>query len=167
MKIFSIKKTNKGYALLETLFYIALFAIISIAVIDSLITMTKAYKETVIQADLMQGGNVMERISREIRQASDINFINTNDLTLDTKDSTGDEKTVEFSLSGSDIRFLENNIFTANLNTSNIIVTDIIFTQIDTTKGKAVKVFLTVKSNRDSQSRTEDFYDTVVLRGNY
>ncbi len=156
-----------GYALLETVFYIILFAILSIAVIDAMITMSRSFKETAIQAELMQGGNVMERISREVRQAYSINSISSNDLKLNTTDSAGTNKTIEFSLSGSDIRLLDNNVFTGNLNTPNIAVTNLVFTQINTVKGFAVKIFLTISSNHDSQNRNEDFYDTVVLRGSY
>lgn len=162
-----IKNWNGGYALLETIFYILLFAILSIAVINAMITMTKSFKETAIQAELMQGGNIMERMSREVRQAYAVNLISANDLKLNSTDSTGTNKTVEFSLSGSDIRLLDNDVFTANLNTQNLTVTGLTFTQITTTKGIAVKIFLTIKSNHDSQNRTEDFYDTVVLRGSY
>ncbi|OIO29940.1 hypothetical protein COX93_00325 [Candidatus Nomurabacteria bacterium CG_4_10_14_0_2_um_filter_30_12] len=169
MKIVKLKIKNwkGGYVLLETVFYILLFAILSIAVIDSLITMTKAFKETMIQSELMQGGNVMERISREVRQAYGINLITANSLKINTKDSDGVNKTVEFLLSGADIRLLENDVFTGNLNTSNVTITDINFTQINTLKGTAVKIFLTVKSNYDLQNRNETFYDTVVLRGDY
>lgn len=162
-----IKNLGGGYALLETIFYILLFAILSIAVINAMITMTKSFKETTIQAGLMQGGNIMERISREIRQAYGINLISTSNLKLNTKDSVGVNKTIEFSLTGSNIRLLDNDVFTANLNISNITVTGLIFTQIATTKGAAVKILLTIKSNYDSQNRNESFYNTVVLRGDY
>jgi len=147
----NIGKNNKGYAILETIFYIALFAILSISVIDAMIIMTKAFKEVTIQTELMRNGNIMERISREIRQAHNINSINTTSLKLDTTDDVGADRTVEFSLSGSDIRFSENDVFM----------------QINTAKGMAVKVILTVKSNRDSLNRNESFYNTIVLRGSY
>ncbi|KKP85872.1 hypothetical protein A3B84_01135 [Candidatus Nomurabacteria bacterium RIFCSPHIGHO2_02_FULL_35_13] len=163
----NIGKNNKGYAILETIFYIALFAILSISVIDAMIIMTKAFKEVTIQTELMRNGNIMERISREIRQAHNINSINTTSLKLDTTDDVGADRTVEFSLSGSDIRFSENDVFTGNLNTPNTTVVDIAFMQINTAKGMAVKVILTVKSNRDSLNRNESFYNTIVLRGSY
>lgn len=167
-KIHSTKfQRSKGYALLETIFYIALFAILSIAVIDAIINMARAFKETTIQSELMQGGNIMERISREIRQAYGINSISASSLKLNSTDDLGANKTVEFSLSGSDIRFLEDDVFTGNLNSQNIIVTGLIFTQINTTKGTAVKISLIVRSNYDILNRDQDFYNTVVLRGSY
>ena len=162
-----IKNWRGGYAILETVFYIALFVILTVAVVDALLLMTRSFKETSVYAELMQGGDVMEKISREIRQAYGINSITSTSLKLNTKDSAGVNKTVEFSLSGSNIRFLENDSFIGNLNTQNISVSNIIFTQINTAKGVAVKVFLTVRSLHDSLNRDQDFYNTIVLRGSY
>jgi hypothetical protein len=161
------KKINKGYALLETIFYISFFAVLSITVINAMIVMTKSFKETIIQAELMQGGKIMERMSREIRQAYGINSISINNLKLNTTDNNDVNKTVEFSFSSPNIGFLENDVVTGNLNTQNITVTGLTFTQIDTAKGAAVKIFLTVESNHDSLNRTENFYDTIVLRDGY
>lgn len=141
--------------------------------------MTKAFKETAIQRELMQGGNIMERISREVRQSYGISLINTNSLKLYTKNpiSTYEEgrlydpditdKTIEFSLSGTDLEFLRNGGFMGNLNTTNISVEDVVFTEISTSRGKAVKIFLRIKSLHDLSARSQDFYNTVVLRSEY
>lgn len=161
------QKRNSGYVLIETLFYIALFSILSLAVIGAMITMTKAFKETTIKAELMKGSNIMETISREVRQADSINSISANSLKLNTKDDAGVDKTVEFLLSGSNIQLLENDILIGNLNTPNILVDALSFTEITTAKSKAVKIFLTIRSSHDSQNRAEDFYDTINLRGSY
>ena len=163
----NIKKINKGYVLLETIFYISFFAILSITVINAMITITKSFKETVIQAELMQGGNIMERMSREIKQAYGVNTIGINNLKLNTTDDNDVNKTVEFLFSSPNVSFLENDIVMGNLNTQNITVMGLTFTQIDTPKGIAIKIFLTVKSNHDSLNRNQDFYNTVVLRDIY
>lgn len=160
-------KNQKGYTLVETLFYIALFIILSTAVINALITMTQAFKETTINAEFVQSSSIMERMSREIRQANGINYLNAGDLKLNTKDEAGPDKIIEFLLSGSNIQLLENSVLVGNLNTPNIEVVNVIFTELNTSKGKAVKIFLTVKSKRSPVARTADFYDTVVLRGDY
>ena len=160
-------RVARGYALVELLFYIILFSILSLLVIDSIITMARAFKETTIQTELAESSAVMERISREIRGAYDINTIATSDLKLNTKDDAGVNKTVEFLLSGSDVQLLENSVLTGNLNTPNLTISDLIFTQVTTTAGKAIKVSFIVRSNNDVQSRPVDFYNTVVLRGSY
>src|ERR1035437_5117347 len=108
---------KNGYAILELLFYIALFVIISIVVISSMITMARSFREVAIQMELTQGVAIAEFISREIRSANDITTINANDLVLKTKDSGGSNETVEFLFSGSDLEFLTNGVLTGNLNT--------------------------------------------------
>lgn len=165
----SIKTNRKknGYAILELLFYVAFFSILSLVIINAMIIMSKSFKETSIQGELSQSANIMERISREIRQAHEINSISSDDLKLDTTDSAGAEKMVEFALLGGNVEFFEKNILVGNLNSSSITVTDVVFTEIITEEGKAVKILLTVKSKNDSSDRTVDFYDTVVLRGSY
>ena len=162
-----IKKSNSGYALLETLFYIALLAIFSIAIVNAIIVMTRSFKEVAIQSELMQGGAIMERMTREIKQAKSISIIGANDLKLNTEDSAGAAKTVEFLLSGANIQLLENDALSGNLNTSNLAVSNLTFTQIITLNGEAVKVSLTLSSSHDALSRAYDFYDTIALRGSY
>lgn len=161
------QKQKSGYAVLELLFYIALFAVLSLVVIDAMVAMARSFRETAIQSELTQGGFIMERITREIRASYGINSISVNDLKLNTKDDAGTNKTVEFLLSGSNVRLLENDIVTGNLNTPQIIATGLDFSEITTTNGKAVKIILTLQSLNDKSNRIINFYDTVVLRGSY
>lgn len=161
------KNKRRGYAVLELLFYISLFIVVSLVVINSLVTMTKSFRETTVQGQLVQSGGIMERISREVKAASNINTINATDLKLDTTDGSGNSKTVEFLLSGSNVQYLENNVLTGNLNPPNITVSGLSFTQITTTEGKAVKIFFTVSAGSGDYTRYADFYDTIVLRGSY
>jgi len=166
-KGFRLRGQESGYTVLELLFYVSFFATFSILVVSSLITMTQSFKETSIQRELVQSGGIMERISREIRQAYDIGSVSASDLNLNTTDGAGANKTVQFLLVGTNIQLLENSVLTGDLNAANIVVTGLTFTQITTAKGKAVKILLTVRSSNDPQNRTVDFYDTIVLRGDY
>ena len=167
----SIRQKNKkksGYALLELLFYVVFFATFSLIVINAMIVMTKSFRETSIQGELAQSGAILERISREIKQAYGIDPASTaDDLKLNTKNDAGANKTVEFLLSGSNLQLLENSVLIGNLNAPNIIVTGLTFTQITTVKGKAIKIVLSIRSSNDSSARVQYFYDTVVLRGSY
>ena len=160
-------KLNKGFVLLETIFYVVLFGILSVVVINSLITMTQAFQATSISAQLSQGSNIMEKITREIRQSSGINAISASSLTLDTLDDGGQDKTVEFLLVGTNIQLIENGKSSGNLNATNVSILDLNFTQITTQEGIAVKIFLEISSNDDPTSRSEKFYNTAVLRGSY
>lgn len=165
MKIVKLKIENykSGYAILELLFYVAFFAILSLVVINAIITMAKSFRETSIQAELVQSGNIMERISREIKQANSINSISATNLVL----NTGASSTIEFKLIGSDIQFWSAGSNLGNLNSPKIIVTAVTFIEITTAQGKAVKVSVSLRSSNDALARVQDFYDTVVLRGAY
>ena len=169
--IFKKNKTSlsseNGYAVLELLFYITFFSILSLVVINAMLTMARSFKETAIQVELVQSGTIMERMSREIRAANGISSISATDLTLNTKDSVGANKIVEFKFISPDVQFWDTGSNVGNLNAPNIIVTGLVFTQIITAKGKAVKIVLSIVSADDTLGRTYDFYDTVVLRGSY
>ena len=164
-----IKKINSGFSLIEMIFYIALFAVISIVVINSIMTMARSFKEVSIQREITQGGEIMERISREIRQATKINTtVDVNgDLRLDTKNDVGAYKLVEFLLTNSDIHLIENGSYTGNLNSPNIKVVVLTFNQINTAQGQAIQVLLTISSKHDNQHRNYSYQNTIVLRGNY
>ena len=165
--IYLKNKKENGYTIIELLFYISFFVILSLVVINALLIMTRSFKETSVQAELVQSGTILETMSREIRESFSINSINPNDLILNTKDNNGVNETAEFLLSGSNLQFFQNGILVGNLNTPNIIITDLSFTQINTLQSKAVKVVLTLKSNDDPSSRLVNFYDTIVLRNSY
>ncbi|MEK7219453.1 MAG: hypothetical protein AAB687_02135 [Patescibacteria group bacterium] len=162
-----IKLNKNGYAILELLFYITFFSIMVLLVINSMVTMAKSFRETSIYGEFVQSGSIMERIVREIRASNGVVSVSATNLKLSTKDAGGIDKTIEFFLSGTDIQFLENDVLTGNLNTPNIVVTALSFTQITTPKGKAIKITLSLRSTNDKLNRVQDFYDTIVLRGDY
>jgi Tfp pilus assembly protein PilE len=164
---FKRKRNMGGYTLVETIFYIALFAVLSIAIVDALIAMTRSFRETAVQTDLVKSALIMERITREIKQSYGINSISASDLKLNIKDDLGVNKTVRFVLNGQDVAFYDNDTLIGNLNATNIDVTGLAFTEITTTEGKAVRIVLSVTSTRDTASRIETFYGTLALRGDY
>src|SRR3989344_9230344 len=161
------KALSGGYSILELLFYIAFFVTFSLFVINAMIMMTKSFKETSIYVELAQGGVILERIGREIRQADNISSISVNDLILNTTDTNNVSRAVGFRFVSPDIQFWDAGVGWGDLNLPNTVVTGLAFTEITTAKGKAVKVVLSVRSNNDSLARVVDFYDTVVLRGSY
>src|SRR3989338_11636378 len=69
-----------GYAILELLFYVVFFSILSLVVINAMITMARVFRETAVYAELVQSGVIMERIGREIRTSYDISSISSSDL---------------------------------------------------------------------------------------
>jgi len=160
-------KTNSGYFLIEAIFYVALLAVFSVAIINAIIIMTKSFRETAIYTNLAGAGAIMERVTREIKQAQSIATIGPTSLKLNTEDSEGAPKTIQFTLSGSNLELRENDIVIGNLNAADILVDSISFTQITTAAGTAIKITLSVHSSHDLLARAADFYGTAILRGAY
>lgn len=159
-------KNKKGYSVLELIFYISFFAILVLLVINSMLTMSRSFKETAIYADLNQGSFVMERISREVRQADSVSSISNTNLRLNTSYG-GTAKTVEFIISGTDMQFWDDGVLVGNLNSDSINIENVSFTSILTSAGSAVRVVFSLRSDKDASGRVEYFYNTIVLRGDY
>jgi hypothetical protein len=160
-------KKMGGYTALELVFYIAFFAVFSIISINSVIVMTRSFKDMAAYSNIQDAGNILERISREARSSLSITSLSANDLVLATTDSSGNSKSVEFTLSGTNLELRENGTLTGNLNSAAIKVSSLSFTQIDTVKSQAIKVALGVQLTSDTTGQVYNFYDTVVLRGEY
>ena len=161
---------------MELLFYFAFLAILTTVVINALLAMTNAFRETTVITEFTQAGDIMERISREIKQATSISSISTNSLVLNSTDSSGNTETVTFSLSNpsgdSDVQIAVvggNNPVSGNLNTPRIKIPvgGLTFTKITDTKGVGVRVTMSVKATNDPKGRIINFFDTLVLRGSY
>jgi uncharacterized protein involved in exopolysaccharide biosynthesis len=167
MKIKNTKNANGGYSLIEVIFYVSLFALLSVVILDLLITMTGMFMKTMTDKDIIQSSAVIENISRELKQANNFSFA-SNVLTVNTKDVSGNPKTVIYTFSGNNIQKTDSLLGNlGNLNTPNASVTAFSVTTITTTKSKASEINLTVKSNRFLENQTEDFENTVILRGSY
>lgn len=165
------KQLNKGLSIVELIFYVAIFTVLLLVVINSMIVMTKSYQETSINTDLTQSSNIMERLSRQIRNGGSISSITATSLKVAPPDSAfvpPSDANTRFTLSGTNIEVYDGrDTLVGNLNSPNVAVTALSFTQINTAKGTAIKIALTVQSTRYRSVRTESFYDTIVLRGDY
>jgi type II secretory pathway component PulJ len=167
-------KTNhqKGYSLIEMVIYIATFAVFAIVIINSLIIVMGAFNRSRSNRDLLESGNfAFERISREIKLAESIDTGNSTldtspgTLVLDTTDADDDSREVSFVMSDEDLNLYEDGVLVGDLLGDNVSVTNLVFRQISTSAGSAVRIEMTLESLRNNKSH--NFYDTIILRGDY
>lgn len=166
-------RQTRGYSIIEIIVYLALFAVLTIAFVNTLIISMKSFSEIQINRDLISGGTgAFERMTREIKNATSINTgastFNTSPgvLSLNTTDSGGSAKTVLFDVSNNSLRLSENGTVTGNLLNPNINVTNLVFKQITTGAGTAVRIEMTIQ-NTKGLSIKENFYTTAILKGSY
>lgn len=164
------KNRNKGYTLVETLFYVALFALLAITVTNSLIRMGKSFKEVVIYKNVLQNSSIVETLTRDIRQSFGVQGVNTNGNNLIIKIfdiNTNAEKTVEYRLVGNNLAFYQNNTFISNLNHSSVTVKSLSFVRTNTSEGEYVSFSIVLGHGSDSSNRDFNFQNTIVLRDGY
>jgi len=168
----SNKNRKSGYSLVETLVYVAIFSILSVVVVRTIVVMMRSFSETVVIRDFLKTSFIMERVSREIRIAESTDPTSIFDsspgyLKINSTDDSGNPKIVEFQLIGTDLQLKENSVVIGNLNIANIKIISLIFRQISTPQGEAIKIEMSIQNIHDKSARIENFYDTVEMRGGY
>ncbi len=160
-------KEKAGFTLIEVVIYSTILAIISVFVVNSLFLMIKNFNAYRVSRFVnVSTASVMERITRETREAGDIGSTNTFDsnpghLSLDTG--------VEFFVTDNRLIIKEdgNDNF---LTPENLQLISLIFRQVATStnpNSKAIKIEIEIKGEKGSYQKTEKFYDTIILRNSY
>ena len=163
MKLLRSKKNaTAGYSLLELLIYIALFAMISVLLVHSLVVLMRTYASAQGFRKLQNNGElIIERITREVRAAESISG-GTFGSHPGTVTLMNAGNSVAFAVSNGAATITQGGV-TETLSTSEVAVTSMIFRRITTPVGEGVKVELTL-TTVGGVVRAGSFYSTVLLR---
>lgn len=169
---FSPCSARRGFSLVEMIIYIAFFAVLStLAMQATLAAMRSFYTLRLTQNINQSATTALERMSREVRNAHDIDDVQSTfgaspgRLTLNTEDALGANTTIEFSVSNGQVRIKEGGVDKGSLLAKNTTVTNLIFRKITTLNSRAIKIEMTLRDVRGAEAREVKFYDTIVLRG--
>jgi len=158
---------QKGYSLLELVIYIALFTLFSIVIIRSLVTVTQTYATAAAYRRLQNNGElIMERITREARNASSISNgtygTNPGAVTFVGTDTDDVSHTVSFAVVNGAIQVTDNGV-SSNISTTEVSPTSFIVRHITTADGEGVKVELQL-TTANGYIVSAPFYSTIMLR---
>lgn len=162
-------QTQQGYSLIELVIYIALFALISVVIMNALITVMRTYASAQGYRRLQTNGElIMERVVREVRDASALSggsvyTSNPGTLSLSGTDGSGAAHTAVFSVSNGAL-VLNDNGTSANLSTSEVAISNFIVRRITTAGGEGIKIELTLTTT-NGHIVSASFYGTAMLRG--
>ena len=165
---------RRGFTLVEMIIYVAFFAMLSIIAVNGTIVAMKSFYSLRLNQSINESATVaLERMSREIRNAYDIDLTQSTlaptspgRLTLKTKDASGTDTTVEFYVDGaSQLNLKVGGVDNGPLVTKNVTLTNLVFWTITTTNSKAIKIEMTLHDSRAASAKSSKFYDTIVLRG--
>ncbi len=164
-----------GFTLIEAVIYVVAFAIISIALVDVIISINKTYgaiKST--QALETSASDILNGLSRDIRNATSIDSasstfgVSPGSLGLLSKDNFGNVRAVEYYVDSEKmLQVKENGISVGKLTSSSTPVSSLVFTQVQTNNSTAVKIDLSLQTLKDKATITESFHSTYILRGSY
>ena len=161
---------TKGYTLLETVVYVAIFIVVLVAVFDMLIMLSKSFTRVRAYNEVrVSGMNTIERMAREIRTASSRDSSSTaDDLLVHTTDDVGTAKIVELYWDSvtKNMNIIDDGVDKGALNGSSTEITSLVFRNASSTKGDVIKIEMTARSKKIT-SVTANFYDTIVMRGGY
>lgn len=162
--------------MIEIIIYTAILAVIFILVVNSLSVAMKAFNQGRVAVKINNSAETaIERMAREIRFAFDIDASSLfgsspGRLVLNTYDLGSPETptTIEFYLDSGKLMIKEGILDAEQLTSSDLDVTNLIFRQITTPlMSRAVKIEMTIRGSSGNYQKTEDFHDTIILRGSY
>jgi len=173
-----MKKENKnkfkGFSIIEIIIYLAIFTTLSVLVINSFITILSSFNTTNVNRKLLESGSfIMERMSREIRQAKNIDIasstlgVSPGVLQLNSTNSAGAVMVIKFVILNQIFNLYKDGSLVGNLTDNDVRITNLIFKRIITTESEAVKIEMTIEYSNGQITKSEKFYNTIVLRGGY
>jgi Tfp pilus assembly protein PilW len=169
MKYLFLQKYQKGNSLIELMVYLGIFSVLCLVIIKSLVTSMTIYSQSQAYRKVQsQGELVMERITRELRQATSVTSgtYNTSpgSVSLSGKDLSSTPETVVFDVSGGNVQVTVNGATPTPLTGGQVGVSSLIFRSVTTSVGTAIKVEL-ILTTTSGYKITTPFYTTVLLRG--
>ena len=176
--IFNRKKSSgkflTGFALAEMLVYISIMTVISIAMIDVIVVVTRTSKQSYTYNNIKNSAiSGLERVVRDTKSAISIDMgqsvLNSSNgvLFLNSKDSDGNDKTIKFYLNSQTLKVDVNGSYVGPLTLRDTRVLSLIFTPIDTGNSKAIRIKMVIEGGAPGFVKNENFYSSVILRGSY
>lgn len=165
---------KKGFTIVEALIYVVILGLLFALTTQATLTMFQAFSGMQRLRDLTQSGGVSaERIVREIRSATSIDFtdssfgVNPGVLKLNTHDSLGDDAVVEFFVSGGKLHVSEDDVDQGPLVLSHVTVDRLVFFNVTESGVPAIRFELEMTSSRGGRTETRFFSGAAVLRNTY
>ncbi|HWC57511.1 MAG TPA: hypothetical protein VG621_00965 [Candidatus Paceibacterota bacterium] len=163
-------RRHNGYSLIELVVYIALFILLSLVLIQALVSVMRTYATGARYRALEDNGElVMERITRELRNGSTATTstcpTTATTITLASTDASGGTHTTIFGLSGGNVTLATDGGSAQAISTSDVTASTLTFCSFTTAVGTGVRVHLVLATTRGTSTTSAAFSSTILLRG--
>lgn len=163
MKKVFVTLHHKGVSLVEMLIYVALISVIFLLIVQTILSFTSSYRQLAANRALEHTAiNVLERVTREVRNASNVN-VSGNALTT-TQATNGVSTTTRFYLDTGVVKMDVNGSYYGPLSVVSGTVTSLTFTVLSSPGPQAVKIDMTVQGRSGAVTRTKSFHSTIIAK---
>jgi Tfp pilus assembly protein FimT len=158
-------KTN-GFSLIEMLVYIAVLVFMLVIIVAAVFSIARSDRLIRSVRDIENSAVlVMERITREIREADSVSLASS---VLDSHPGKlvlqGESGNTEFYFSSGRIFVKENGVELGALTAASVKVTSIKFTRFASSTVEGIRTELTLESGTSTYYRTQTLYSSAVIR---
>lgn len=155
---------NQGFSLVEMLIYLAILTIIFVVVVNTILSFTGSYKTLTAQRNVENAAiGAMERMTRDIREATQIDSLGSSDITVSSILS-GLSTTTRFIVESGKLNLYVNGSLVGPLTVGSTTVTNLTFTQLSGGYNGGVKIDLTLQSIVGQATVIKSYHSTVILR---
>ncbi len=160
-------------SLAEIIVYVGLMALLLVVITNILFTLSRLQRTaTYARAVENDAYGAIDRMVREIRDADSVDATattydaNPGRLTLLSTDSGGASHTTEFYLQGGVLKFKEDGVYVGVITSSTTDINNLVLRQINSTS-TGIKIEMQITAGSGQYQKTENFYDSAILRGSY
>ena len=160
---------KKGFTLVETLIYVAIFALVSTALISFILNILNIHAKNYVEQEVEANARMaLDIISGRIRAASDINIgtsVFGSDpglISLAMADVSKNPTIIDLSADNGTLRIKEGTSAYVNLTSSGVKITNLVFTHLSQTALRDnIRVEITVEYNNSSGDKEYQFAQTL------
>lgn len=165
------KSKKQGFSLIEMVVYVSVLSVISVLLINMLISITSTYR-TVVALRIAEHSGIdsMERMTRDIRGAISVDTANSilgtspGVLTL-VSTYSGVSTTTKFYVDSGVLKVDVNGTYLGPLTLADTSVTNLVFNLLDNGVSQAVKIDITISGTVGVINKSKTYHTTVVLKG--
>lgn len=167
------RQLKKGYTLLETVIIITIFSLIIIVVMNMLSIFVSSYRDIKVSNRINSSAMIaLDRITREIRIASSVDYINSTfnthpgRLVLNSS-YNGSPVTIDFYFDNGILKMKRGGVEIGALTRENVAVDNLIFYSSSNSISQIIRTDIDLVANIGATVKTATFYSSTVIRGGY
>lgn len=163
-------KLTKGYSLVEMIIYVSILSVVSVILVNTVLSFTGSYKElqTLRMVD-RSAMDVFERISRTVRSSTTIDTVassfGSNPGVLVLVETNGAvSTTTRFYLENGVVKMDVNGVYYGPLSLNSSVVNSLIFRLSNSSDTSAVKMEMSVSATLGTITNQKNFFLTTTTK---